>query len=58
MPMVKAVSIGKSNTYVEQREITDDLPADVIGECVVAVCQRMWKAGEDPVNQVIVVRFS
>jgi len=30
------------------RKITDDLPADVIGECVTEAVHNAWKSGFDP----------
>lgn len=42
---------------VERREITDDIPADVIGECVATVVQRAWRAGYDPTTIMFKVRF-
>lgn len=30
------------------REITDDLPSDVIGECVTEATHKAWSAGFDP----------
>lgn len=34
--------------HMQQLEITDDLPADVIGECVALATEKAWKAGFDP----------
>jgi hypothetical protein len=30
------------------KDITDDLPADVIGECVTEAVHKAWFAGHDP----------
>jgi hypothetical protein len=30
------------------KDITDDLPADVIGECVTEAVHKAWCAGHDP----------
>lgn len=42
------------------RDITDDLPADVIGECVTEAVSNAWKNGFDPVAPefVVLVKFS
>ena len=31
-----------------EREISQDLPAEVIGECVAEAVRDAWKAGHDP----------
>ena len=50
----------KFETFNEQREITDDLPADIIGKAVVVATQRAWRAGFDPTVSpfIVLVKFS
>lgn len=41
------------------RDITEDLPADVIGECVAEAVQKAWRDGADPAHPdfVMLVQF-
>jgi hypothetical protein len=34
--------------FMAERAITDDLPAEVIGECVTEAVHKAWKSGFDP----------
>jgi hypothetical protein len=40
------------------RNITDDLPQDVIGEAVTESANKAWKAGIDPTTVRFIVEFS
>jgi hypothetical protein len=31
--------------FASEREITEDLPSDVIGECVTEATEKAWRAG-------------
>lgn len=43
-----------------EMEITTDIPADVVGECVTNVINMAWTAGHDPAVSpfVVLVSFS
>lgn len=38
--------------YQSEREITDDLPVDVIGECIAEAVNNVWRQGIDPANKL------
>lgn len=56
--LITATISGADRRFTATTETTDDLPADAIGECVVKVLQQSWKAGNDPVGQIVVLEFS
>lgn len=39
-------------------EMSQDLPAENLGELVADVIQKGWKAGIDPTASVVIIRFS
>lgn len=47
------------NSFIDEMEITNDLPADVIGQCIAEAVNRAWKAGFDPGLEpfVVIVTF-
>ena len=61
MAKVRAIPCIQGGMYYDQsveNEITDELPADVIGATVADAVNKFWKAGNDPVTFTIVVEFS
>ena len=65
MPQVHATVYPHGNSvpgtpghFIETREITHDLPADVIGECVTEAVHRAWRAGYDPARNGFIVEVN
>lgn len=55
--IIKATIIGVQNTFLSMIETSTDLPPDPIGKVVVDVLQKAWRAGEDPINCIVVLTF-
>lgn len=47
IPMVGLTALPKARFTVTE-DITDDLPAEAIGQVVAEAVQRAWRAGQDP----------
>lgn len=48
-----------ASEFASVRGITDDLPGEVVGECVAEAVHKAWKAGFDPALPpfIVIVRF-
>lgn len=62
MGMVRAAvhphGVTAGSVVLEEREIAEDLPAGVIGECVTEAVHAAWKRGFDPAIDPFVVIVS
>lgn len=48
---------GPTTTRTFEREISDDLPAEALGEILCEAVNDRWKDGVDPTDMTIVISF-
>jgi hypothetical protein len=51
------VKMNERTIVKVQRAISQDMPADMLGEMVAEAIQESWRAGNDPVDTHIVITF-